>query len=156
MLKELMTEYSQDEEAESLCRWAAARAGVIVIAPLVGTVALTANEVYLVLRLAGVYGVRISESAAVSFLGAVGGAIAGNMLASLIPVAALQVPIGVVVTYAVGKVAQAWIKDGMPEEMEPYVALLGEWKDKAKGEIDSFMNHPFRDKPLGDESKKFF
>ena len=156
MLKELMTEYSQDEEAESLCRWAAARAGVIVIAPLVGTVALMANEVYLVSRLAGVYGVRISESAAVSFLGAVGGAIAGNMLASLIPIAALQVPIGVGVTYAVGKVAQAWIKDGMPAEMEPYVALLGGWKDKAKGEIDSFMNHPFRDKPLGDESKKFF
>ena len=156
MLNEIMTEYAKDEEAESLCRWAAARAGVIVIAPLVGTVALMANEVYLVSRLAGIYGVKISESAAVSFLGAVGGAIAGNMLASLIPVAALQVPIGVVVTYAVGKVAQAWIKDGMPEEMEPYVALLGEWKDKAKGEIDSFMNHPFRDKPLGDESKKFF
>lgn len=37
----------RQEEAETLCRWAAARAGVIVVAPLLGTMALIANDVYL-------------------------------------------------------------------------------------------------------------
>ena len=39
-------------EAEKICRWGAARAGVIVVAPLVGTMALMANEVYMIMRLA--------------------------------------------------------------------------------------------------------
>jgi len=147
--------YEKDKQAESLCRWAAARAGVIVVAPLVGTVALMANEVYLVLRLANVYGVKLSDSAAIGLLGAFGGAVAGNMFVSLIPIAALQVPIGVTVTYAVGKAAHAWIRDGMPEEMEPYVKILIEWRNIAKKEIDTFMNHPLKNEPLGDESKKF-
>lgn len=38
-------------EAEKICRWGAARAGVIVVAPLVGTMALMANEVYMKLTL---------------------------------------------------------------------------------------------------------
>ena len=38
-------------EAEKICRWGAARAGVIVVAPLVGTMALMANEVYMIMRL---------------------------------------------------------------------------------------------------------
>ena len=41
----------RQEEAETLCRWAAARAGVIVVAPLLGTMALIANDVYLVIKL---------------------------------------------------------------------------------------------------------
>ena len=40
----------RQEEAETLCRWAAARAGVIVVAPLFGTMALIANDVYLVIK----------------------------------------------------------------------------------------------------------
>ena len=39
-------------EAEKICRWAAARAGVIVVAPLIGTMTLMANEVYMITRLA--------------------------------------------------------------------------------------------------------
>ena len=45
----------RQEEAETLCRWAAARAGVIVVAPLFGTMALIANDVYLVIKLGSVY-----------------------------------------------------------------------------------------------------
>lgn len=41
-----------DKEAEDICRWAAARAGVIVVAPVVGTMTLMANEVYMITRLA--------------------------------------------------------------------------------------------------------
>lgn len=41
-------ELDMDWEAEKICRWGAARAGVIVVAPLVGTMALMANEVYMI------------------------------------------------------------------------------------------------------------
>ena len=61
-----------DEQAEELCRWAAARAGVIVVAPLLGTLALCANEVYLVIRLGKVYGKNISESTAAGFIASLG------------------------------------------------------------------------------------
>ena len=62
----------QDLQVETYCRWAAARAGAIVIAPLVGTIALMANEVYLVSRIARVYNVKLSERAVIAFLGAMG------------------------------------------------------------------------------------
>ena len=56
----------RQEEAETLCRWAAARAGVIVVAPLLGTMAPIANDVYLVIKLGSVYEEEIGEKAAVS------------------------------------------------------------------------------------------
>ena len=34
-----------DKEAEDICRWAAARAGVIVVATVVGTMTLMANDI---------------------------------------------------------------------------------------------------------------
>lgn len=46
------------------------RAGVIVVAPLLGTAALMANEVYLVSRIARVYGIKLSERAVIAFIGA--------------------------------------------------------------------------------------
>ena len=48
-------------EAEKICRWGAARAGVIVVAPLVGTMALMANEVYMIMRLGELRGVKLEE-----------------------------------------------------------------------------------------------
>ena len=74
----------KDVKVEMLCRWAAARAGAIVIAPLVGTVALMANEVYLVSRIAKVYDVKLSERALIAFLGAVGSRVAGSLLTTII------------------------------------------------------------------------
>ena len=62
----------RQEEAETLCRWAAARAGVIVVAPLLGTMALIANDVYLVIKLGSVYEEEIGEKAAVSLLSSLG------------------------------------------------------------------------------------
>ena len=38
----------RDQQAESLIHWAAARAGVIVVTPMLGSVALMANEVYMI------------------------------------------------------------------------------------------------------------
>ena len=48
-----------EREAEKICLWGAARAGVIVVAPLVGTMALMANEVYMIMRLGELRGVKL-------------------------------------------------------------------------------------------------
>ena len=145
-----------DEKAEELCRWAAARAGVIVVAPLVGTIALCANEVYLVVRIGKLYGNTISESSAAGFLASLGGAFVGQSLATLIPFPPTQIAIGVAVTYAVGKVAQEWVKGGMSED----VGQLGQTWDKAKSfaeeKMDDLKSHSKKDRPLGDESRRFY
>jgi uncharacterized protein (DUF697 family) len=145
----------EDIKVETLCRWAAARAGVIVVAPLMGTVALMANEVYLVSRIAKVYDVKLSEKAIIAFLGAFGGKMAGTFLATLIPFGVIQIPIAVGITYSVGKVTQKWLKDGMPDEMQPYVDMMVEWKERAKDQVDKLKDNPLKDTPLGDETKDF-
>ena len=92
-----------DKEAEDICRWAAARAGVIVVAPVVGTMTLMANEVYMITRLAKLRGIKLSESAVLGLLGSLGGAFVGQTLATLIPFAPVQIPVGMSVTYAVAR-----------------------------------------------------
>ena len=94
-----------------------ARAGVIVVAPLVGTMALMANEVYMISRLAELRGIKLSESAVLGLLGSLGATFVGQTLVTLIPFAPIQVPVGISVTYAVGKVANAWLKAGRPEDI---------------------------------------
>ena len=79
-----------DKEAEDICRWAAARAGVIVVAPVVGTMTLMANEVYMITRLAKLRGIKLSESAVLGLLGSLGGAFVGQTLATLIPFGAMH------------------------------------------------------------------
>ena len=96
-----------DKEAEDICRWAAAR-----VAPVVGTMTLMANEVYMITRLAKLRGIKLSESAVLGLLGSLGGAFVGQTLATLIPFAPVQIPVGMSVTYAVGKVANAWLEAG--------------------------------------------
>lgn len=144
-----------NDEVESICRWAAGRAGVIVIVPVVGTIALMANEVYMIIRIAHAYGVKVNESAAVAFLGALGGAFMGQTFATMIPFPPLQIPIGVGVTYAVGKAAQAWIQDGMPTDAKKYAEIYETVKQEAKKMIAELTKHPLKDKPLGDEKKDF-
>ena len=144
-----------DVKVEALCRWAAARAGVIVVAPLIGTVALMANEVYLISRIARVYNIKLSERTVLAFIGAIGSRMAGNFLTTLIPIGAVQVPIAVGITYSLGKVTQRWLKDGMPSDMGPYVEMMGEWKDKAKDQVDKLRENPLQNIPLGDETADF-
>lgn len=145
----------KDVKVEMLCRWAAARAGAIVIAPLVGTVALMANEVYLVSRIARVYDVKLSERALIAFLGAVGSRVAGSLLTTIIPFSAIQVPVAVGITYSLGRVTQRWLKDGMPTDMGPYIDMIGEWKDKAREQVDKLKENPLKNVPLGDETIDF-
>lgn len=145
----------KDVKVEMLCRWAAARAGAIVIAPLVGTVALMANEVYLVARIAKVYDIKLSERALLAFLGAVGSRVAGSLLTTIIPFSAIQVPVAVGITYSLGRVTQRWLKDGMPTDMGPYIEMMGEWKDKAREQVDKLKENPLKNVPLGDETIDF-
>lgn len=144
-----------DVKVETLCRWAAARAGAIVVAPLLGTVALMANEVYLVSRIARVYNVKLTERALIAFLGAVGSRMLGNILTTLIPFSVIQVPVAVGITYSLGKVTQRWMKDGMPSDMGPYVEMMSEWKDKAREQVDRLRESPLKNVPLGDETIDF-
>lgn len=97
---------------------------MIVAAPVLGTVALVANEVYMIAKVAKVYDVEVNQTAILSFIGSLGGTVIGTTLATLIPISIMQIPIGVTVTYGVGKAAQRWIKDGMPDDTRPYRAVL--------------------------------
>ena len=146
---------NRDEEAEKLIRWAAGRAGVIVAAPLLGTAALIANEVYMISKIGSVYGVEVSQKAVLSFLGSFGATVIGSTLATLIPVSLMQIPIGVSVTYGVGKAAQRWIKDGMPDDTKPYRAVFEEEKAEGEREEKELENDPHKNEPLGDEKKDF-
>ena len=150
------TTEDRDLKVETLCRWAAARAGAIVIAPLVGTVALMANEVYLVSRIARIYDVKLTERAVLAFLGAMGSQMAGNLLTTLIPFSVIQVPVAVGITYSLGRVTQRWLRDGMPSDMTPYIEMFGEWKERANEQVEKLKDNPLKNVPLGDETKDFF
>ena len=144
LMKVIKSEEEIEQEVESLCRWAAARAGVIVVAPILGQIALAAK--------------KFDETASCAFVGALGGTFVGQSLATLIPFPPLQIPIGMAVTYAVGKAANAWIKDDMPDSSEyadKYKDIFNKAKEDVKNIIPSLKNNPDKDKPLGDEEKKF-
>ncbi len=149
--------YSEDIEwaAEKICRWAAARAGVIVVAPLVGTMALMANEVYMITRLAELRGIKLEEGAVLGLLGSLGGTFVGQTLVTLIPFAPLQIPVGISVTYAVGKVANAWLKAGRPEDIAAFKEIFDEARNEGLKHAKDFEKLDCKDTPLGDESRRF-
>lgn len=146
---------TRQEETEALCRWAAARAGMIVVAPLLGTLALIANDVYLVIKLGAVYEEKIGEKAAVSLLSSLGAYFVGSTLTTLIPFAPLQIPVAVGTTYALGKVVAAWLLAGKPADLSPFKTVYDDALREAKKNIDLFKDDPKRNEPLGDESKKY-
>ena len=142
----------KDNKAENLCRWAAARAGVIVVAPGIGTMALVANEIYMIMRIGKVYEMNITRSAAMGFLASLGATFAGQTLATLVPFPPMQIAVGVSVTYAVGKAAQAWIVAGMPSDLESIRDVFTQARKKAKAQWKNFTSHPDKEVPLGDEA----
>ncbi len=144
-----------DREAEKICRWAAARAGVIVAAPLAGTMALMANEVYMIIRLGNLRGVHLDEGAVLGLLSSLGATFAGQTLATLIPFAPLQVPLGISVTYAVGRAANAWLKAGRPEDVAVFREVYEEARREGAAQYEEIKNMGCRNRPLGDESRRF-
>lgn len=152
---EVLDDNLRDEEAESLCRWAAARAGVIVVAPLVGTMSLIANQVYMIVKIGKIYGEPLSEKMAVSILGSLGSCFAGSALTTLIPFAPLQIPIAVGTTYALGRVVIEWLKNGKPKDFTPFKKVYEDALSNVKNNISVFKNNPQKDNPLGDENKYY-
>lgn len=152
---EVIDDQLREQEAEDLCRWAAARAGVIVVAPLVGTMSLVANEIYMIIKLGKVYGEEISEQAAVSVLGSVGAYFVGSTLTTLIPFAPLQIPVAIGTTYALGRVVTEWLKAGKPKDMSPFKTVYDDAMKSAKNNLSIFKNNPHKDEPLGDEKQHY-
>ena len=150
-LEDIDTEW----EAEKLCRWGAARASVLVVAPVLGTMALIANEVYMITRLADLRGVKISEGTALGLLGSLGATFIGQSVFTLLPVAAIQIPLAVSITYGVGKAANAWLKAGRPEDVASFREVFEKARKEGAENADTFSNMDCKDEPLGDESKKF-
>lgn len=144
-----------DWESEKICRWAAARAGVIVMVPFLGSMALIANEIYMISRLADLRGITLGEGAVAGLLGGLGATFVGQTVMTLIPFAPIQVPLGISITYGVGKAATAWIKAGHPEDVAAFREIFEKARKEGMRRVDEFKNDPDKNKPLGDESKKF-
>jgi uncharacterized protein (DUF697 family) len=144
-----------DWESEKICRWAAARAGVIVIVPFLGSMALIANEIYMISRLADLRGITLGEGAVAGLLGGLGATFVGQTVMTIIPFAPIQVPLAVSITYGVGKAATAWLKAGHPENVAAFREIFEKARKEGMSKIDELKNNPNKDKPLGDESKKF-
>ena len=144
----------RDKEAEGLIHWAAARAGVIVAAPLLGTVSLIANEVYMISKIGSVYGVDVPQKAVLSFIGSLGATVVGTTVATLLPIPFIQIPIGISVTYGLGKAAVRWIKDGMPDDTRPYKAVFEEGRAEGNTLVGEIKENPEKDIPLGDEKRE--
>ncbi len=154
-MSEELKDVNVDWEAEKLCRWGAARAGVIVVAPLVGTMTLLANEVYMITRLAELRGVKLEEATVLGLLGSLGATFVGQTLVTLIPVAPIQIPVAISVTYGVGKAANAWLKAGRPEDIAAFKEIFNESRKEGMENVEAFKTMDCKDEPLGDESKKF-
>ena len=134
---------------------AAARAGVIVVVPGLGTLSTVANDIYMIMKIGSVYEEKITEKAAVSLLGSMGTVFAGGKLATLIPFAPLQIPLAIGMTYGLGRVVMEWIKAGKPKDLSAFKKVYEDASKYAKDNIDLFKKNPDKDKPLGDETKKF-
>ncbi len=145
----------REERADTYCKWAAARAGVIVVVPGLGTMSMVANDIYMIMKLGSVYEEPIGEKAAVSLLGSMGTVFLGGQLATLIPFAPLQIPLAVGTTYGLGRVVVEWLKAGKPSDLTPFKTVYDDAVRYAKENISIFKDNPDKDRPLGDEKKHF-
>ncbi len=135
------------EEADSYINWAAGRAAAIAIIPipLADIAPLIANETYMIYRLAELYGIPVDDTVITVILGCAGGSIVGKIAASLLPI--LKIPIAAGITYAVGKVAQAYFESDMKlDKSELREKFLEEEREAKKREW----------KPIKDEKEFVF
>ncbi len=134
---------SVSDEADSYINWAAGRAAAIALTPLplVDVAPLVVNEIYMLYKLAGVYGIAVDNTVATMLLGCAGGSLVGKIGASFLPF--LKVPIAAGVTYGVGKAAKAYFESDMAldndELKEAFLAGEREakkldWKSEAREE----------------------
>ena len=145
------------EEVEMICRWAAARAAGIAALPKFNYAGLLANDVYMVSRIAKVYGVCPAKEGITGFLVGLGGSAVAALVCTIVPSIILRVPVAAGITYGVGKMAAKWIEDGMPTcpNFEAYRQRLVDIYEYNKETVITLANTPLRDKPLGNESVDF-
>lgn len=148
-------EVNLDEEAEKIVRWGAARAGAIVLTPFLGSVALMANEVYMISRLATLYGVDLENGAIAGLMGSLGASFVGQTFFTFIPFPPLQIPVAVSITYGVGKAAHAWLKAGGTSDMSKFKEIFDQARKEGLAKVKEISNLASKDIPLGDEGKKF-
>ena len=58
------------------------------------------------------------------------------------------------VTYAVGKVANAWLEAGCPEDLSAFKTTYEEARIEGIKMLGELKNMACKDKPLGDESRR--
>ena len=125
---------SVSSDADSYINWAAGRAAAIALVPLplADVAPLIANEVYMLYKLAELYGIAADNTVISMLLGCAGGSIAGKIGASFLPF--LKVPIAAAVTYGVGKAAKAYFESDMTmnEEELRREFLAGECEARKK------------------------
>ncbi|WP_127160387.1 hypothetical protein [Veillonella sp. VA137] len=145
------------EEVETICRWAAARAAGIAALPSFTYAGLLANDVYMVSRIAQAYGVCPAKEGVTSFLVGLGGSAVAALVCTIVPTVILRVPIAAAITYGVGKIAAQWIEEGMPAcpNFESYRQRLVEIYEHNKETVMTLAYTPLREKPLGNESEDF-
>ena len=145
------------EEVETICRWAAARAAGIAALPSFTYAGLLANDVYMVSRIAQAYGVCPAKEGVTSFLVGLGGSAVAALVCTIVPTVILRVPVAAAITYGVGKIAAQWIEEGMPEcpNFENYRQRLVEIYEHNKETVMTLAYTPLREKPLGNESEDF-
>jgi predicted GTPase/uncharacterized protein (DUF697 family) len=121
-------------DADDYINWAAGRAAAIALIPLplADVAPLVANEVYMIYKLAGVYGIAVDSTIITMLLGCAGGSIVGKIGTSFLPF--LKVPIAAAITYGVGKAAKAYFESDMTLDMETLKAefIAGEREAKKR------------------------
>ena len=144
-----------EKEVESLCLWGAARASAIVIMPFVGTVALIANEVYLVKKIGDLHNQKLSESVVLGFIASLGSSVAGKILATFLPWSPFKLAIAASLTYGIGKAAHEWLRSGRPDNPAIFKKVFDQAQKDISRNIKRVLEHPDKSKPLGDETKVF-
>ena len=154
-MTEQFTAEQLEYEVKELCKWAAARAGAIAVIPFVGSVALIANEVYMISRISRLHGKELSDGAILGFLGGFAGSVVGQTIFAILPFPPLQIPVAMGITYALGIAAHEWIKAGCPSDLNAFESVFNKAKEEAKDLVPMLKEHPKKDEPLGDEKRKY-
>lgn len=141
-------------ESERIVRWGAARASVIVMTPFLGSLALMANEVYMITRLCDLRGVELETGAIAGLIGSLGASFVGQTVFTFIPFPPLQVPMAVGITYAVGKAANAWLDAGRPDDLSQFKEMYEQARKEGMERFREFTKDKNKNLPLGDERKK--
>ncbi|WP_308521579.1 hypothetical protein [uncultured Veillonella sp.] len=126
----------RDYQVEQFIFWGAGRAAALALSSKFSSVALCANATYMVTRIAHLYDVELQAGAVVGLVGglstAVGTAVGTAAVSLLIPIKAVRVPVAIGLTYAIGKIANIWIQDGMPSDIERYKPMVAEFLENGK------------------------